>query len=414
LLDHGRCQAVLRYAACMLDDLLARVIEQAEHSEAPVRAAALLRIARVETVLDPGAARNTFDRGLDAIRRLPGLEGEFLLQQAALIAAAVAPNLLSETPGLEPPHFLEDTVLEVMLDHRHLEQAVSRLMHHEDTKEFPFGMMLVVMGRVSDAGVRLALLRRAIRAWRDAPPNDPMSPPGDEFINLFRSEWNTLPREEALTVVRDIVRTTIDQPEQPMTASYADGAVEITSWRAHIFFQLLHILRHLDPDLADSLIVGHAQLSVAVRRFPKGLESVEQEAEDRRRGPPAVSKGGLLRMGSPEQFPYLESLHRSASDGDFGPPFEYALQKYVQDSNPEDPNLAPREFWPSTSAYRTILSRAGKRLGQEASGYLDRVPDDDLRLFAQIELAAALAGLPQFHEIEREYRPRLNRSHRPR
>lgn len=134
---------------------------------------------------------------------------------------------------------------------------------------------------------------------------------------------------------------------------------------------------------------------------------MEEEEESRQRDAPSTGEAGRIMMGSPEDFPYLESLHRSQLDGDFGPPLEYALKKYRHDSNPKDPNLAPREFWPSTSAYRSILYHAGKRLGRDASAYLERVPDDDLRLFAHIELAAALAGLPEFREIQREYRPRV-------
>ena len=53
--------------ACMPDELLARVREQAERS---VRAAALLRIARVETKLDQEKARHTFQQALEAA---PGL-----------------------------------------------------------------------------------------------------------------------------------------------------------------------------------------------------------------------------------------------------------------------------------------------------------------------------------------------------
>jgi hypothetical protein len=49
----------------MPDVLLARAIKQAGRCQAPVRAAALLRIARVETATNPSAARNTFERGLD-------------------------------------------------------------------------------------------------------------------------------------------------------------------------------------------------------------------------------------------------------------------------------------------------------------------------------------------------------------
>lgn len=45
----------------------------------------------------------------------------------------------------------------------------------------------------------------------------------------------------------------------------------------------------------------------------------------------------------------------------------------------------------------------GKELGQAANVYVDRIPDEDLQLFAQIELAAALSGLPKFRETERGY-----------
>jgi len=83
----------------MPDDLLSRAWEQAERSKPPVRAAALLRIARVQTVFDRDQARRTFERALDETRRLPGRDGEFLLEQARLLAAAVAPDLLREIPS---------------------------------------------------------------------------------------------------------------------------------------------------------------------------------------------------------------------------------------------------------------------------------------------------------------------------
>jgi hypothetical protein len=276
----------------MLDDVLTSAIEQAEHAKAPVRAAAILRISCVETATNPSAARNTFDRGVDAVRRLPGIEGAFLLEQAALIAAAVAPDLLNGTSKLVPPHLFGHTLIEVMLDHGHLEQAAAHLMDSQDTPEFPFGMVQVVMWRLSEKSLKLSLLRRAVEAWRHSPPYDSMSPNDDGFIHLFQREWNLLPETEARTLARDIVQLTTGQPEQPMTASYAD-AVEITSWRAYVFFQILHALRRRDPDLADSLIAKNAQLAKAARRFPKGLESIEEEAESRRRQLPPSDKPGL-------------------------------------------------------------------------------------------------------------------------
>jgi hypothetical protein len=78
--------------------------------------------------------------------------------------------------------------------------------------------------------------------------------------------------------------------------------------------------------------------------------------------------------------------------------------RYREDTDRSRPNQAPRECWPSTSAFRTILYGAGKRLGRDAAIYLDRIPAADLRLFAQIELAAALTGLPELRGLQMESR----------
>jgi hypothetical protein len=79
----------------------------------------------------------------------------------------------------------------------------------------------------------------------------------------------------------------------------------------------------------------------------------------------------------------------------FDEPFEVALRRYAADSDPRRPNDAPQECWPSAWEFRNILFKAGQHEGKAAARYLDRIPDPNLRLFAQIELAAALVGLPQ-------------------
>jgi hypothetical protein len=247
---------------------------------------------------------------------------------------------------------------------------------------------------------RLAVLRRTIEAWRAAP--------NDSFIWLFQSQWKELPPGEAAAVAREIVRVALEQPDQPITATYdEEGSVQITSGREHTLFQILHILRHVDGPWTESLIAGHEQLAAAARRFPNGMESVIKEAEARRIGACDTGTGGGWAIGgSPRDFPYLKALMQASRDGDFGPAIEHALERYRDDTAPDRPNQAPQEFWPSTCNFRSILYSAGNRLGQDAAVYLDRIPDADLRLFAQIELAAALAGLPELRGTQREYRAR--------
>jgi hypothetical protein len=79
-----------------------------------------------------------------------------------------------------------------------------------------------------------------------------------------------------------------------------------------------------------------------------------------------------------------------------------ALERFREDSDPERPNLAAREFWPSAAALRSVMYQAGQRLGHDAVNLLDLIPDKELRLLASIELAAALAGLPEMPSIQRE------------
>ncbi|HYZ83393.1 MAG TPA: hypothetical protein VE621_03285, partial [Bryobacteraceae bacterium] len=83
---------------------------------------------------------------------------------------------------------------------------------------------------------------------------------------------------------------------------------------------------------------------------------------------------------------------------------QYALDAYAEDTAPDRPNMASKEFWPSTQYLRSVLYQAGKKMGSAAAPLLDRAPDPDLRLFAAIELEAALAGLPDFAGVRVENR----------
>jgi hypothetical protein len=108
-----------------------------------------------------------------------------------------------------------------------------------------------------------------------------------------------------------------------------------------------------------------------------------------------------MMVGQSRDFPLFHALMKASTDGDFGAPIEHALERYREDGAADKPNRSAKEYWPSTCAFRRISHSAGKRLGRDAAVYLDRIPDADLRLFAQIELAAAMAGLPELLGIQR-------------
>jgi hypothetical protein len=210
-------------------------------------------------------------------------------------------------------------------------------------------------------------------------------------------------------VAQSIVARAAEEPESGGHFGYSKE-VQFTSPRQNTLFQILHVLRDLDPALAESLINSNDQLAAAARRYPNGTETMREEAEaemQRRKLDGKACGGGYILGGSPEDIERQRRLIDATQSGDFEPCIQDAMEKYEEDTAPDTRNYAPKEYWPSTGAFRSLFYQAGKRLGPEAVKMLERVPDDDLRLFAMIELAAALGGAPGA-SITRMKRPRPN------
>ena len=198
----------------------------------------------------------------------------------------------------------------------------------------------------------------------------------------------------------------MEQPDLGTRAGFGEG-IGFTSSREHVLFEVLHILRHLDPLLAKSLIAGHQQLAFAARRYPDGQETILQELEERREdkespGRPAASPSVWREIKVMSRIKWRFEGPRSLAT--LAQPFTMP-ESYLEDTAYDNPNQAPKSLWPSTCAFRSILYNSGKRLGREAATLLDRIPDEDLGLFAEIELAAALAGVPEFSETWSTWRP---------
>ncbi|HYP14909.1 MAG TPA: hypothetical protein VEQ63_13360, partial [Bryobacteraceae bacterium] len=71
-----------------------------------------------------------------------------------------------------------------------------------------------------------------------------------------------------------------------------------------------------------------------------------------------------------------------------------ALERYKDDTNGENPNLALREFWPSTQSTRRIVNRAVRLYGLDAEYILPRITDPDLNTIATVEMARSLVKKP--------------------
>ena len=385
--------------ALTVDPLVAASLEQADRSEPTVKAAALLHLARVVNALDRAKGEQVLTRGLAAAAALREPERSVILGEAVSLAAVVSPARGLDVAPLvadERPYNVMTKALLDMMSHGH-EAAAVEYVAHAPAESFPFDVAQQVLGHAGDEATRVAIVRRAIAAARAQDDRDGSRPSGRRgFPQFFAETWRLLAPEEARPALRDLVDAILTEPDGRMRASWNDA--RFSSSREFRLFALFAPLRQLLPDLATRLAGEYPQLATALERYPDGTEwqiparpteppvAVPAPQED---DPEDDAQPDYILIGS-RLIPMSDAVRSG-----FDEPFEIALRRYAADSDPRRPNDAPQECWPSASEFRNILFKAGQHEGKAATRHLDRIPDPNLRLFAQIELAAALVGLPQ-------------------
>ncbi len=390
----------------ILDDAMA----QADRSVPVIRVTARMHIARVLTAFDQREARTLLSAALEELKdvELSARDRELAQYSAHMLAAAVAPELAARLGPLEG-HLRWHSgfqFVRTMLDHGHKDAAWEYMMQADLEADFPQEVVALVLHHSTDAGKKLALLRRSIQAWRQRRRNPGPHHDNFMFVGMFGRNWVLLPEEEAQGVVRELVADILTEEDITMQGSFdPEKRAEFTSKRQHDLFQLLHILRRLDPALADSLVEGHPELASAAAVFPMGMESVMEASAKRSAGQCGTGGGGYVIGGSATDMPFLHAWVEGKQTGNFDAAFDLAMVTCQDDI---ESNGAILECWPSTAQFRMLLYAATQSIGTDASKYLDRIPDPDVRLYAQIEMAAALAGLVEFGSI-RSSRPRAGR-----
>jgi hypothetical protein len=158
-------------------------------------------------------------------------------------------------------------------------------------------------------------------------------------------------------------------------------------------------LRRLDPGRIEALCQEYPEFAAAAQRFPMGYESVQWEHTGS-----GVCEDSMM-VGHSRIVPMSEALAN-----DFEEAFAEAFEGYEYDTDAEDPNRAPKECWRSTNEFRNILFKAGQHQGAAAAKHLEHIPDADIRLFAQIELCAGMAGLRQIGHTSVGHVPKSRRA----
>ena len=372
---------------------------QAEQSEPSVRTAALLRIARVLAKADQGEAERLLDRGLALLAELPEEERAAIAPQATCLAACVAPDRAFALRAMTSDPLGNEKFLFDMVRHGHAAAAVEYLTQWSEDGEFPYGAASETISYATDDDTRRDILRSGLRAWHRRADSAWHSL--HSLLQLLRFHWRLLPDDEARDAVRSLVGIMRERPDERLNGSFGGlhGTVTFSSQRPSLLFALLGPLKRLDSELADAVIGENRELRRAADIYPFGhdtefdrpVEQLSAEALEQWK-----SDWTGFALGS--RFFRIED----EKNGDFKNSFEHALRSYARDADRARPNPYPRECWPSAEDFRVILYAAGRYDVEGGARLLDRIPDVELRLFAEIEFAAGIAGLAQIGGIRRE------------
>ncbi len=348
-----------------------------------------MHIARVMARTDQAAAEQLLEQGIALAKAVDGDAAHLLLCNAISLAAAVSSKhalpLYAEYRRIDPFGGTVASLVNVMAEHGHIGDAIAYLSDPLPGDRFPLSFVNNLERECPDDETRRNLLELAIHEWRNPAPREGPEEQfaGQSFLALFGRYWNLLPDEMATSVLRELVDWAFSIKSEPREYTLTENPEDpkLGSEQEFQLFKLIPALQHLEPDLAHSLLEARLQLAAAVKRFPLAMRSVW---DGQRKYDPA--RDDIVEIGDSELMPIAEALAT-----DFEAAFRAAHESFAEDSDAESPNGARKECWPSAREFRHILFKAGQHQGVAAAKHLD----PDLRLFAQIELCAALAGLPQ-------------------
>ncbi len=373
---------------------------QAEQSEPSVRTAALLRIARVLATADQGEAERLLDRGLALLAELPDGERVAIAPQAMCLAACVAPDRAFALRATTSDRIGNEKFLYDMVHHGHVAAAVDYLTQWSEDGEFPYAAALETISHAKDDDTSRDILRSGLRAWHRRA--DSVWHSLQSLLPLFRFHWRVLPDDEARDAVRSLVGIMRERPDERLNGSFGGphGTVPFSSYRPSLLFALLGPLKRLDSELADDVIGENRELRRAAEIYPSGPDTEFDRPLEQQLSAEALeqAKRDWAGFALDLQFFRIED----EKNGDYKSSFAHALRSYARDADRARPNPYPRECWPSAEDFRVILHAAGRYDGEGGARLLDRIPDVVLRLFAEIEFAAGIAGLAQIGGITRE------------
>jgi hypothetical protein len=466
-----------------------KAIDTITGSQPDTQVAGLLHLAEIYTDFDKTRALELFRQAFSAASSLPADEHQdkrgYMMAQVASVTAESDVDLAIELLGqMDAPQSgrtdhrgrAVEAITRQLIGKKQLGRAAELVISLGSQGDFEYEAAAELMKAAPEGDpLKMQLFSAATTAYN-------LRPKG-EYPRLVAQHWRSVPQPMAENALSAILNAILDKNDKNKdknenyvkTISSAKGAITLSSRENAELFNLLHVIRAINPKKAEELVESRLELKSALERFPEGEESMRTDGgmniSTTSGGAPNASAAADMQLQSLSNARYSEAMsllskdpdraialireiplkdqraralaavanHSSEKDAsaaksalaqalhlldDIKDPgntvdayvaiaeaahkikdeesarlaldraLTGATQLYKQDSNSEAPNMAPREYWPSTQSYRRIIYRATAMYGPDAEYVLPKIADPDLNLLASIEMARSLLNKP--------------------
>lgn len=274
--------------------ILSAVGSQASGFSPPMAAATYFMIGRTYQSMDPAASRKYFEQAYDVARHLQddqpfGLG--YLQTEIVREMAVIAPRTIENE--LPQPAMQRNVVLQTLVDdyikQAKLEHAFELLRQMETEPEVDVAARHLMTAVTPKSNVnRAAIFSLALRIYRENVHPTITAGYPEDLGSLTVRFWKDLPPQLVHEAIDELLKQAdpANAPEKSqvrtasMSATNRSGTVTFANEYEFRIFQLLPILRKIDPPEADSLANDVPKLRIALQKYPGGLESLDPSVGD--------------------------------------------------------------------------------------------------------------------------------------
>jgi hypothetical protein len=330
------------------------------------------------------------------------LQTEIVVTLAALDSAEGITLLkLIEAPvqGYDNRSFAAARIIGGLVAKEQFQTAIDLADYMGGAGAYPFEGISILLRKLPPGDERIAAVFSGALSAYTVKPNSSF---GDLLMRYHKDLPPGMPQMALSRILGNVLSGKDDKPYQPMTLSSSKGTATFTSREDADLFDVMPLVREIDPKRYDDLLSSHAELRSALQIFPGGAASV---ADDRgismytvsggKTSDPAAQKREMEAMNSRMQIQALINSRAQA-----------ALIAAPKDPDKALDLVAEIPSPPRQAEVLAVIARGvggndavkGRRILARCIGMLDdlKYPDDRVTVW---DIVAEVAGIVKDDEI---------------